>query len=188
LKIGDLISVSGVVGGSEADKYLKTKAASDIKVVAAGVLPPPEEITALELAENNLNKFVQAKGEVEARSSQEIKLAADSGEVNVYFKSGAKITSSNIKAGQEVTAIGLVGKTASGFAILPRNQADLILAPISTVATDSAGEVLGTTTSSSVWTLPPRNDSSKLPIYILIAAIGIIIVLAGFLIKKYFLK
>jgi hypothetical protein len=188
LKIGDRISVSGVIGGSATDKYLKTKTAADIKVIAASVLPAPEEINSAGLNEDNLNKFVAAKGEIEFRSSQEIKLAAGTGEIEVYFKNGAKIAAANFKAGQEITAVGLVGKTASGFAILPRGQSDLILAATSTAAADSVGEVLGTATGSSAWTLPARTNNPQLPIYMLIAAAGIIIILTGFLFKKYLKK
>ncbi|MDD5528024.1 MAG: lamin tail domain-containing protein [Patescibacteria group bacterium] len=185
LALGDLISASGVIGGSEADKYLKTKTAADIKIIKSGVLSEPEKITAAGFKEENLGKFVQAEGEVESRTGQQMQLFDGQADINVYFKTNANIDVKNIKAGQKLTAVGLLSGISGGLAIMPRSQADLILA---TTSDDSAGLVLGAATGSSAWTIPPSKNNSSPLIYTLIAAGGIIIIIAGWLAKKYFSK
>ncbi|MDD4901952.1 MAG: lamin tail domain-containing protein [Patescibacteria group bacterium] len=182
LAIGDIVEVNGVIGGSEADKYLKTKSKANIKISSHGDPPVPEKINAAGFKEENLGKFVQAEGEVESRSAQEMKLFDGQGDINLYFKSNAKIDVKNIPAGAKITAIGLLSKVSGGLAILPRNQADLILA---TTTEDATGQVLGAATGSSAWTLPARSNNSQLLLYILIAAGGVIIILAIVLLKKY---
>jgi hypothetical protein len=188
LKLGDYISASGVVGGSADNKYLKTKSAADIKIIKAGEPLAPEKISTADFIPENLNKLVQAEGTVEVKNGQTMILSDGGESFNLYLKTSANISAKNIKAGQKISATGILSNVSGALAIMPREQADLILASSSAASSsDVAGIVLGAATGSSAWTLPaPENKSSPL-IYILIITGGIIIVLGGFLIKKYFL-
>lgn len=188
LKLGDYISATGVVGGSADNKYLKTKSAADIKIIKAGEPLAPEKISTADFIPENLNKLVQANGTVETKNGQTIILSDGGESFNLYLKSSANVSAKNIKAGQKITAIGILSNVSGALAIMPRNQADLILVSSPAASSsDVAGIVLGAATGSSAWTMPaPENKNSPL-IYILIIAGGIIIVLGGFLIKKYFL-
>ena len=186
LALGDFVKVSGVVGGSATDKYLKTKTAADIVILNHGEPPAPQKITAADLKEENLNKFVQAAGEVEGKSTTEIKLFDGADDINLYFKSGAEIDSKIFQAGQKIIATGLLAKVSDGLVILPRGQFDLIVATDSAEA--AAAEPLNAATGSSAWTMPARPNNSRLLIYILISAGGIISILGGLIIKKYFFK
>jgi len=186
LAIGDSIQASGIIGGAEADKYLKTKSKADIKILGQAEIPVPEKITAAGFKEENLGKFVQAEGEVESKSTTEIVLNDGTGKINLYLKAAAGIDSKKIKAGQKIMAIGLLSRVSGALAILPRGGADLIIATSSGSA--EAGLVLGAATSSSAWTMPERKNNSQTLIYVLVAAGGIIVILAGLLIKKYLSK
>jgi hypothetical protein len=186
LEIGDLIEVSGVIGGSAADKYLKTKNAANIKILGKAGAPEPEKITAAGFKEENLGKFAQVQGEVEGKNGQSIFLNDGRGKFELYLKEGAGIDGKKIKAGQKITAAGLLSKVSGALAILPRGEADLIIATSSENA--ESGQILGAATGSPEWTLPARENNSKPLIYMLVAAGGIIIVLAGWLAKKYISK
>lgn len=186
LAIGDLVQVSGVVGGSEADKYLKTKSQADIKILSQGENIAPEKITAIGLTEENLGKFVQAEGEVESRDASGAVLNDGTGKINLYFKTGAKIDSKRIKAGQKITVTGLLNKVTRGLAILPRGDFDLIVATSS--LDEATGFVLGIATGSSGWVLPAREKNFSPLKYGLVIVGGAIFVLAGFLVKKYLFK
>jgi hypothetical protein len=122
---------------------------------------------------------------VEGKSGSNIYLNDGEGKITLYLKSGANIDGKNIKAGQKITATGLLAKVSGGLAIMPRGQADLILA---SSGDDIAGQIPDVATGSSAWTLPARENNSQPLIYMLIAAGGVIIILAGWLAKKYFFK
>lgn len=186
LAIGDKIQAVGVVGGPEADKYLKTKRQADIKILGQAENIAPEKITAAGFKEDNLGKFVSAEGEAESKSETEIVLDDGIGKINLRLKAGAKIDSKKIKAGQKITAVGLLSRVSGALAILPRGDFDLIAATSS--LEDTAGFVLGAATVSSEWALPAREKKSSPLIYGLIIAGGAIIVLAGFFTKKYLFK
>lgn len=182
LKTGDYLSVSGVIGGSAIDKYLKTKSSADIKIISSGAEPEPENITAAGFKEENLDKFVQAVGEFEGKNGSTITLFDGEADFNLYLKTSANISATSLKTGQKITATGLLAKVSGGLALLPRGQKDLTLASTSD---DAAGLVLGAATGSSAWTIPVRENNSSPLIYIFVVVGGIIIVLTGFFVKKY---
>jgi hypothetical protein len=186
LALGDKIQAAGVVGGSEADKYLKTKSRADIKILGQAENIAPEKIAAADFTEENLGKFVQSDGEVESKSGTEIILDDGTGKINLYLKASAKIDSKRIRVGQKITASGLLSKVSSGLAILPRGDFDLVIATSSESA--EAGLALGAATGSGAWTMPARKNGRQPFIYGLIIAGGAIIVLAGFLTKKHLFK
>jgi PKD repeat protein len=187
LKIGDLISAAGIVGGPAGDEYLKIKNAAAVKISGVGAPPLPEKITAAEFTADNLGKFVQAEGEIEAKSGQLVKLFDGQADFDLYLKSSANVSASNFKAGQKIIATGLLAEVSGELALLPRNQADLAAASSSPVSgTDAEGQILGAATGSSAWTLPAQGNDSRPLVYILIAAGGIFILAAVFFAKKYF--
>ena len=184
LKIGDVITASGVVGGSATDKYLKTKNTGDIKIIKSGAPLAPEKISAL--TENNLNKLVQAAGEITARSATQITLGTGTSTIKIYLKNSTGVSAAAFKAGQLISATGVLTNISGVLAITPRMQVDLALA--SSSASSSAGItslVLGAATGSAAWTLPAQENKNSPLIYIIIAAGGGIIIFTGFLLKKF---
>jgi hypothetical protein len=184
LKIGDQISVYGTIGGSAADKYLKTKSAAEIKIISSGAAPEPEKITVAGYKEENLNKFVQAEGEIQEKNATQILLAEGTSTIKVYLKNSTGVSSAIFKAGQKITATGLLSKISGALVIIPRGQFDL--AAVSSTAVTQDLTLLQTATTSSAWTIPARENDPQPLTYILLAVGGIIIILAGFLIKRFF--
>ena len=180
LKIGDVITATGVIGGSAADKYLKTKNTGDVKIIKSGAPLAPEKISAL--TENNLNKLVKVDGEITARSATQITLGTGTSTIKIYLKNSTGVSAAAFKAGQFVSATGLLTNISGALAITPRMQADLALA--SSSASSSAGTqdiaFLRAATGSATWTLPAAENKNSPLIYIIIAAIGAIIIFAGF--------
>jgi hypothetical protein len=185
LKIGDQVSVSGTIGGSAADKYLKTKSAADIKIISAGAAIEPEKISLAGFKEENLNKFVQAAGEIQERSATQILLADGTSTIKIYLKNSTGVSAAAFKAGQKITVTGLLSKISGALAIVPRGQFDLAVAS-STAETQNIA-FLQTATGSSAWTIPARENDPRPLTYILLIVGAIIIVLTGFLIKRFYL-
>jgi len=187
LKIGDVITATGVVGGSATDKYLKTKNTGDIKIIKSGAPLVPEKISAL--TENNLNKLVQTAGEITARSATQITLGTGTSTIKIYLKNSTGVSAAAFKAGQLISATGLLTNISGTLAVTPRMQADLALASSSASSnTGITNLVLGAATGSAAWTLPAGENKNSPLIYIFIAAGGGIIIFAGFFLKKYFPK
>jgi len=189
LKIGDMITASGVVGGSAADKYLKTKNTGDIKIIKSGAPLAPEKISAL--TENNLNKLVKVAGEITARSATQITLGTGTSTIKIYLKKfhrrfGRRFQSRTTHQRQPAFLTNISG----ALAITPRMQADLALASSSASSSVGTQDIafLRAATGSAAWTLPAQENKNSPLIYIIIAAIGAIIIFAGFLLKKYYLN
>jgi hypothetical protein len=181
LVLGDLVEVSGVVGGSEADKYLKIKSAGDIIIFGRAEVSAPEKVTAAGFKEENLGKFVRAEGEVESKNGAQVALNDGGGKINLYLKDSAEIDIKKIKAGQIITATGLLGRSSEGLAILPRGEFDLLIATSSAV---DEGEVLGIATGGGDWVLPARKSASRPLIYGSISAVGAVAALIGYIIAR----
>jgi hypothetical protein len=162
LALGDLVEVSGTVGGSEIDKYLNAKVAANIKIVGQNEAPEPEKITSAGFKEENSDHFVKIEGEVTAKSGSLLAVEDGEGKFNIYLKSGANIDTKEIRAGQKITATGLLGKVSSGLAIMPRGQFDL------SIASPSAENTLGLATGSPEWTLPERKNGHQSIFYFLL--------------------
>jgi len=188
LKIGDMITASGVVGGSAADKYLKTKNTGDIKIIKSGAPLAPEKISAL--TENNLNKLVKVAGEITARSATQITLGTGTSTIKIYLKNSTGVSAAAFKAGQLISVTGFLTNISGALAITPRMQADLALASSSASSSVGTQDIafLRAATGSAAWTLPAQENKNSPLIYIIIAAIGAIIIFAGFLLKKYYLN
>jgi PKD repeat protein/DNA/RNA endonuclease YhcR with UshA esterase domain len=188
IKIGDLVSVSGVVGGSAEDKYLKIKNSSDIRVVNSGGAILPEKILPVEIVESNLNKLVQADGEIQEKSSNELVLQNGTGTINVYLKNSIGVSAAAFKAGQKISAAGILSKVSGAFAIMPRGKFDLAIVEATSAKPLDSGLVLGAATGSGAWTIPVQENKNGPFAYLMIAGGAVLLFLGGLFIKKYYLN
>jgi PKD repeat protein len=165
LTLDNSIEVSGVVGGSATDKYLKTKTATDIKILGKAEVPAPEKITAAGFKEENLNKFVQIEGEVQEKNGSQISLANGMGTISIYLKSNTGISAASFKAGEKIIVTGLLSKVSGKLALLPRGQFDIATASSTSGTQDVA---FLQSTGSPDWTMPARDNNPKPILYFLL--------------------
>jgi DNA/RNA endonuclease YhcR with UshA esterase domain len=172
LALGDSIEASGVVGGSASDRYLKTKTAADIKILGKAEMPAPEKIIAADFKDENLNKFVKIEGEVQEKNGSQISLANGTGTISLYLKSNTGVSAASFKAGEKITATGILSRVSGKLAILPRGQFDIAAASSSTVTQDVA---FLQSTGSSDWTMPRRDNSPRPVLYFSLVAVSFVV-------------
>jgi len=176
LKIGDYIEVTGELTSSGGEPRLKTKTAADIKLLGEKESPVPETIAIRDLSDEQVGKLVQIKGELTKKIGSSIYLDDSTDEALIYLKPATGISVKSLNEGEELTVTGIVSKTASGLRLLPRSLADINRA-------QAAEPLPGATSTQTEWQLEPRDKQAELLKYLLIIAGGVILVLAGVLVK-----
>jgi lysyl-tRNA synthetase class II len=139
LKIGDYVEVKGELADSSAGRRIKTATKDDIKFIESQPAPAPHPITLAEL-EDYEGGLVAVSGTVLQISGRNIIIDDGEAEVKVYINSQIEFKDIGVKAGDKVAITGIVGKTASGYRLLPRDLADIKV---------EKGEVAGVYATSS---------------------------------------
>jgi hypothetical protein len=178
LKVGDYIEVKGEITQSNNEKRIKTAGQVDMKVLEHKT-PPAFTIASAEDVEEYPAQLVEVKGEVTGKKGSTVYLDDGTAEVSVYIKQATGIKLANIKAGNNIAVVGIVGKNSSGTIILPRSQNDITENnPI-----QDAGQVLGETTTSVEWDLAARDKKLELFKYLLLIAATAIVILGGLFVR-----
>lgn len=175
LKLGDEVEVSGELSEAVEEKRIKTKSAADIKIIGESAEPAATLLAADEISENHLGRLVKVSGELIDKNGSSFYLDDGRGEIEVYFKSTVAINKENFKIGDQLAVAGILTAAKNGFRLLPRRASDL----------NNSGqvEVLGESSDNNEWAIAGRDKKAELMNYLLVLAAGVIIVLAGFLIK-----
>ncbi|MFA6526312.1 MAG: lamin tail domain-containing protein [Candidatus Buchananbacteria bacterium] len=125
LQIGDQIEVIGELSDSSVGRRIKTTDHSQIKIIERLAPPAPRQITGLDVGEETEGSLVILTGEVLELQSRNIIIDDGSNEVKVYINSKMDLKDINAKPGDKMAVIGIVGKTSSGYRILPRDLKDI---------------------------------------------------------------
>jgi hypothetical protein len=178
LKVGDYIEVKGEITQSNNEKRIKTAGQMDIKVLEHKV-PPAFTIASAEDVEEYPGQLIEVKGEVTGKKGSTVYLDDGTAETSVYIKKATNIKLADIKAGNNISVIGIVGKNSSGTIVLPRSQNDITENNI----IQNTGQVLGETTTSVEWDLSARDKKLELFKYLLLIAAATIVILGGLFVK-----
>lgn len=178
LNVGDYVEVSGEISAAAGEQRIKTGGKDDIKIIEHRPAPEAVRLACDQVSEEYLGQLVEISGEVTERKSSTVILDDGADEAIVYIKKASGISASGIKAGNKLTVAGIVGKTISGVRIMPRSDDD-----IERKDEESAGQVLGETVANDEWEIAKRDKKLELFKYLLVMAGGILVVLAGALIK-----
>lgn len=127
LKLGDTVSVTGVLSESRGETRLKISQASDISKTKSNTVPDPHVVKTGEVAESLEGFLVKISGAVTETSGSTFYVDDGSGEVKVYIKGTTGIKKPRMKVGMPVTITGVVSETTSGYRILPRLQEDVLV-------------------------------------------------------------
>lgn len=125
LQIGDQIEVIGELSDSSVGRRIKTTDRSQIKIIEKQTPPEPRQITGLDVGEETEGSLVMLTGEVLELQSRNIIIDDGSNEVKVYINSKMDLKDINAKPGDKMTVIGIVGKTSSGYRVMPRDLKDI---------------------------------------------------------------
>lgn len=145
---GSLVAVSGVTSTAYGEVRINADEGG-ILVLEQQDEVLPQAVSAL-VAED-IGELVVMEGMVESKSTS--RLFLDSG-VEVYIKSSAGISLSEIEAGTQVRVVGVVSQYNDTLRLMPREQADIIVSEVdsselvSSVAAAGTGQVSSQTTSS----------------------------------------
>lgn len=172
---GDEVAVTGELTTSAGEPRLKTKTVADVRVIGRQAPPPPTELSPDKIKEEYLGQLVKISGELTDKKNSNLYLDDGSGEIAVYIKSSTGISREEYKEGDQLAVSGIVGKTNSGLRILPRQAEDIV----------SLGQVavLGATSPTDEWSLAARDKKAESLKYLLIIFGGLIIVLAGLIVR-----
>ncbi len=181
LKAGDYIEVSGELALSAGESRIKTADKDGIKIIEHHLAPQARTATCDIISEEFVGQLISVTGEVTDRKSSTIYLDDGTDEVQVYLKSLTGIDPKNFVAGDKLTVSGILGRTNTGIRLLPRYLEDLVRV---NAANAAEPQVLGEVSASDQWQLEARDKKLELFKYLLIIAGGIIVVLAGLMIKN----
>ncbi|MBI4250307.1 lamin tail domain-containing protein [Candidatus Uhrbacteria bacterium] len=87
----------------------------------------PAQLSMQSVTDETLNAFVAVSGEVTQARWPNIYLKDTTGEIRAYIKKSTGIEKMDLQKGQLVDVNGIVSKTASGYRILPRTAADIVV-------------------------------------------------------------
>ncbi|MFH1233749.1 MAG: lamin tail domain-containing protein [Patescibacteria group bacterium] len=180
LKVGDYVEVAGELSEINGQARLKTKDLADVKIIEHQVAPIAKVLNSDQFSEEYLGQLVSITGEVTDRKSSTVYLDDGNDEIEVYIKQATGIKPSSVEKGKTYAITGIVAKTQSGLKLMPRSNDDVIIQ--NQVA--DVGKVLGEVAVNNEWEVASRNKKLELFKYLLIIAIGTIILLIGLMIKK----
>ncbi len=187
LTVGDYLEVSGELAQTQGEARIKTKAKSDMAVKEHGAPPPALELSCDQVNEENIGQLLRVSGEITDKKSSTLYLDDGSGEILIYIKQAAGISTKNLTPGQAVSVTGILGKTSTGLRLMPRSEDDIIKAGDAGGPASPAGglepQVLGEVASSGEWAIAERDKKIELFKYLLIIAGAVIIVLIGLFIR-----
>jgi hypothetical protein len=189
LNIGDIIEVVGEISVVNSETRIKTKSAADIRVIENQPPPNAIELACEDVNEENAGELVKIAGQITSRKGSDIFVDDGTAEVRVFIKKTSGIVAKDFKAGETVSAAGIINMTKTGPRLMPRFPEDMEkLEESDENKLEAAGSVLGektafASTGSNEWTLPARDGKEELYKHILIVAGGLIILLGWWIFK-----
>lgn len=179
LKVGDSLIVSGEISQAQGEARIKTKSQEDMAVISHGPAPTALALACDQLSEENVGQLISLTGEITEKKSVSLYLDDGSGELLIYFKKTAGLSTAGATLGQTASVTGILTKTSTGLRLLPRSPDDLDLES----ASGPEPQVLGASAAGDDWALAERNKKVELFKYLLIISGGVIMVLVGLLWK-----
>lgn len=168
LKIGDYIEVSGELSDTSAGKRIKTTSRDQIKFIERQAIPEPHPIATSEVGEEYEGYLATISGDILDISGRNYIIDDGSGEAKVYFNNQINLKDIGAKEGDKLTVVGIIGQTATGYRIMPRDLKDITI---------QKGEVKGDFAVAK-----PSSPSNQINYYF----IALIIFLSAVILMLYF--
>lgn len=150
LVVGDVVEIEGTVAMVNEEMRIKVNKDGQIKIVDHQSSPPPVIKQLGELNSSLSGGFIEVSGEVIESSGRNIVIDDGTGELKVSFPT--TIPKPKVKAGQYLSAVGVLQNYNSGLRLMPVTDKDVSL----TEAGETASK--NPLTSSSAWQLVTGNS------------------------------
>ncbi|MCX6796021.1 MAG: lamin tail domain-containing protein [Candidatus Falkowbacteria bacterium] len=178
LKVGDNVVVTGEISNINGEVRIKTTSKDDIKVIGHQTAPEPETMSCEDIGDDSVGHLVSVAGEVTDKKGYTVFLDDGTDEAQIYLKKATGLVNQDFTEGEKVTVQGIVSKSGTNLRIMPRGKDDII--KVNAVLANVLGEV----SPADQWQLAQRDKKMEMMKYLLAIAVFIIIVLAGFIVKK----
>lgn len=184
LKIGDYVQVTGKTSESTGEKKINTSKLEDIKRLSdQDDFPEAMKVSISEINNDLAGSLVLMSGLVLDSAKTKIIFSDETGEIEVYLKSGAGINGNDYAEGSEAEILGIVIPYQEGFRLLPRAESDLRVVESPEILeaeakeTDEAlaktsGKVLGAKEINEI-EIPPAENKNPLKIYLIVILLGL---------------
>lgn len=193
MAVGDMVEARGELSEARGELRLKTDEVQDIKVVAHLDPPMPEKLACRELPEIQPAQLVEVKGKVVEKKGNKIYLDDGAAEALIYLKDHTGIDTGLFQEGSQMEVTGILAHTEFDTRIMPRSLSDVQelssgdeqnTTEVAAAAATKTARVLGETASGGSWQLPPRDSRTELYKYLLVAAVAVIVILGGYIVKE----
>ncbi len=169
LSLGDYLVVQGVLASTNSELRLKTKIASDMKVIDNHSPFKPKIVNLSDVDNSLIARFVKVSGTVTERKANIIYLDDNKNEIEIYLKSSTGIKSKEIEEGMEYEVMGIVSKIKSGVKLIPRSINDFVLLDNNQI---EEGLIFNIAQDQQDWALPIRDKKQEFFNYLLIISIS----------------
>lgn len=129
LNIGDYIEVFGELSDTSSGRRIKTATRNQIKFIEHQADPEPHILLTSEVGEEYEGYLAKLSGDILEISGRNYIIDDGSGEAKIYFNSKVNLKDINGKSGDKITVIGIIGQTATGYRVMPRDLKDIVITP-----------------------------------------------------------
>lgn len=178
LALGDVVMVNGTLSIVNDTPRVLVKLPQDIITIASGQNSAARATTINEIEERTLGSLVAITGEVTERKTSYFYLDDGEQEIQVYLKTGARISKENIITGKHLTVSGVVEQVGDKQQLWPRSNEDVQIPPASPATKAITDEVISAKKQSL-----KNLGSSNTKKYLAIAGLTSVILVAAWLYK-----
>jgi len=125
LAIGDYIEVYGEISDTSAGKRIKTASRDQIRFIERQTAPEPHQLSTSEIGEEYEGYLAKIAGDILEISGRNFIVDDGSGEAKVYFNNQINLKDIGAKEGDKIGVVGIVGQTATGYRLMPRDLKDI---------------------------------------------------------------
>lgn len=187
ISLGDIAVVTGEVSGS-GERYIKIADQSGVGILSSGEVVSPNILNRA-ITTDDLWSFVEVDGIIEKSNGKVGLVMSSNDKISLVFKGGANVSAADFDDGQTATIVGVILDSSSGPVLAPRSLSDVALNSEGSKDEKTGLSILlekkdGEDSSGREWVLPERTRGSRALVYLLILSLGVIIILAGLVIKE----
>ncbi len=172
LSPGDVVELTGKLSTRNNSDRLTISRQEDIKVIEHKSVPPPSEISLGEVSEENGNSLIKVKGEVSEIRWPYLTLAEGEDELQVSLRA-TDMKKKDVFVGDTFSIAGIVTSSVRGMRISPTSSTDVVLVNRKPFEKDQFEYI-------------PENANEKQQFmqYLAITLITLLVIGAGYFIKK----